>query len=147
MCLADHIYCAPCIIIFKLPAYALCRRGCRLAWCRLACTSIDIVTCIELLISRCRFRLLLLFMFIQQLDTSAGCTSVTHTQSVTSRVSVCHMTVHPKRRCSPGECTQTLSRNSTPDRFTQFPRNVPLSIRICSPATDEFTNKSGKQKI
>ena len=35
---------------------------------------------------------------------------------------------HPKWRCSPGECTQTLSRNSTPDRFTQFPRTVPLSI-------------------
>ena len=47
-----------------------------------------IVTREELLIWRCRFRLLLLFMFIQQLDTSAGRTSVTHTQSVTSRVGV-----------------------------------------------------------
>ena len=29
--------------------------------------------------------------------------------------------------CASGECTQTLSRKQTPDKFTQSGRNVPLS--------------------
>lgn len=85
------------------------------------------ITRFKLLICRCRFRLLRLFMFIRQLDTCvvvfACVIRLIYDVPCGSYESVCHRRT-PRRKCASGECTQTLSRNSTPNKLTQFLRIV-----------------------
>ena len=121
-----HSGICPCIQLRYLYSLAYCRADCKGCFCfthflmskshvgTLAVINIYSRTRLKLLSCRCRFRLLLSFMFIRQFYISAGSTSVSHTQSVTNRVGV---TCRPVRKGRHGGTLVQAERVVFPCRY------------------------------